>query len=262
MTRKLEFHVEVQELNESGEYAPVEVQPRSTVGTGGIFQLRQGQQRRIKVFVKPVQNSGMLPIICESVVSIAVGCPVVRSELQKPLDSYQEDDLNKLKEKWSGALAKRKEYLDRQLKNILGKSAKTEAENEREQLLVDQCVFLTEEQEYVMVPAPGSGVPGAPADNEPPEGMEQHTPVLFLNLNSDDLSTGYAETGEVPVYGTHSILPKEHGAKFFALPIVRHLTREVGAIATWDSSIHDSVCLNTVTSGKKAPQLVTQLKNT
>ena len=61
--------------------------------------------------------------------------------------------------------------------------------------------------------------------------------------------SGYGETGEVPVYGTHSILPKEHGAKFFALPIVRHLTREVGAIATWDSSIHDSMCLNTVTSG-------------
>ena len=60
---------------------------------------------------------------------------------------------------------------------------------------------------------------------------------------------GYGETGEVPVYGTHSILPKEHGAKSFALPIVRHLTREVGAIATWDSSIHESLCLNTVTSG-------------
>ena len=148
-------------------------------------------------------------------------------------------------------MAKRKEYLDRQLKTIMQKSAKTEAENEREQLLVDQCVFLTEEQEYVMVPAPGSGVPGAPAEPniEPPEGMEQHTPVLFLDLNSDDLSTGYAETGEVPVYGTHSILPKEHGAKFFALPVVRHLTNQVGAIATWDSSIHDSVCLNTVSSG-------------
>ena len=57
-------------------------------------------------------------------------------------------------------MAKRKEYLDRQLKAIMHKSDKTEAENEREQLLVDQCVFLTEEQEYVMVPAPGSGVPG------------------------------------------------------------------------------------------------------
>ena len=68
--------------------------------------------------------------------------------------------MTKLKDKWSEALAKRKEYLDRQLKAIMQKSAKTEAENEREQLLVDQCVFLTEEQEYVMVPAPGSGVPG------------------------------------------------------------------------------------------------------
>ena len=40
------------------------------------------------------------------------------------------------------------------------KSDKTEAESEREQLLVDQCVFLTEEQVFVRVPAPGSGVPG------------------------------------------------------------------------------------------------------
>ena len=70
------------------------------------------------------------------------------------------------------------------------KSEKTDAEKEREQLLVDQSVFLTEEQQFVMVPDPGSGVPGAPADNEPAEGMEQHSPVLFLDLNSDDLSTG------------------------------------------------------------------------
>jgi hypothetical protein len=51
----------------------------------------------------------MLPIICQSVVSISVGCPVVRSELQKALDSYQEDDLNRLRQRWSDALAKRRE---------------------------------------------------------------------------------------------------------------------------------------------------------
>ena len=34
---------------------------------------------------------------------------VVRSELQKALDSYQEDDLNRLRQRWSDALAKRKE---------------------------------------------------------------------------------------------------------------------------------------------------------
>ena len=43
-----------------------------------------------------------------------------------------------------------------------------------------------------MVPGPGSGVPGAPAGDYDhiPDGMEQHSPVLFLDLNADDLSTG------------------------------------------------------------------------
>ncbi len=109
MTRKLEFFVEVQELGESGDYVPVEVQPRNDVGAGGIFQLRQGQQRRIVVSVKPVANSGTLPIICESVTNVSVGSPCARSKLQRPLDSYQEEDLNRLRKKWIEALARRKE---------------------------------------------------------------------------------------------------------------------------------------------------------
>ena len=54
LTRKLEFHVEVQELNDSGQYVPVEVQPRTNVGTGGIFQLRQGNKfyDKLKDFAK------------------------------------------------------------------------------------------------------------------------------------------------------------------------------------------------------------------
>ena len=67
---------------------------------------------------------------------------------------------------------------------------KTESELEREQSLVEQSFCLTEERRFVMVPGPGSGVPGAPADWEPPDGMEHHSPVLFLDLNADDLSTG------------------------------------------------------------------------
>ena len=66
------------------------------------------------------------------------------------------------------------------------------------------------------------------------------------------LIIGYAESGEVPIYGQNSILPKEHAQKFFNLPIVRFVRKQLqcGAIATWDSSIHDSTCLNTVTSGR------------
>lgn len=82
------------------------------------------------------------------------------------------------------------QYLDAQITKYLNKNVKTEAEIEREESLVEQKFFLTEERHFVMVPAPGSGVPGAPADWDPPEGMEQHTPVLFLDLNADDFSTG------------------------------------------------------------------------
>ena len=32
-------------------------------------------------------------------------------------------------------------------------------------------------------------------------------------LNETPFSSGYAQTGEVPVVGHNSILPKEHGAK-------------------------------------------------
>ena len=75
---------------------------------------------------------------------------------------------------------------------------------------------------------------------------------MKFNTITTLLFVGYAETGEVPIYGQNSILPKEHAQKFFNLPIVRFLRKQLqcGAIATWDSSIHDSACLNTVTSGK------------
>lgn len=78
LTRKIELWVEIQELNEQGEYSPVEVITKPDILTGGIYQLRQGQQRRIQVRVKPVQNSGTLPIICQSIVSIAIGSVSMR----------------------------------------------------------------------------------------------------------------------------------------------------------------------------------------
>lgn len=41
---------------------------------------------------------------------------------------------------------------------------KSEEDVEREARLVEQWVGLTEERNAVLVPAPGSGIPGAPAD--------------------------------------------------------------------------------------------------
>ncbi|XP_076246434.1 kinesin-like protein KIF13A isoform X5 [Calliopsis andreniformis] len=250
LTRKIELWVEIQELNEQGEYSPVEVVVKPDTWTGGIYQLRQGQQRRIQVRVKPVQNSGTLPIICQSILNIAVGSVSVRNRLQIPLDSYQDEDLSLLREKWSEALMRRRQYLDQQIQKLINKQDKTEQDKEREQSLVDQWVSLTEERNAVLVPAAGSGIPGAPADWNPPAGMEPHIPVLFLDLNADDLSA-HQSGEEVPVTGLNSILPKEHGNKFYNLPIIRRVEKDVCAIAAWDSSIHDNIHLNKLTDANE-----------
>ncbi|XP_046672118.1 kinesin-like protein KIF13A isoform X2 [Homalodisca vitripennis] len=259
LTRKIELWVEVQELTEMGEYAAVEVAARTDVLTGGVYQLRQGQQRRVQVRVRPVQQSGTLPIICHSIVSIAVGSVIKRSRLQKALDSYQEEDLAVLREKWSDALMRRRQYLDQQINRIINKTDKTESDQEREQSLVDQWVSLTEERNAVLVPSPGSGIPGAPADWQPPPGMEPHIPVLFLDLNTDDLSGQggqWADVEQLPVAGLNSILSKEHGNKFYNLPLIKHLDKDVGAVAAWDSSVHDSDYLNRVTESNERVYLI------
>ncbi|XP_031431833.1 LOW QUALITY PROTEIN: kinesin-like protein KIF13A [Clupea harengus] len=257
VSRQLELWVSIQELNEQGEYSAVELSPAKDVNTGGVFQLRQGHSRRLLVCVRPVQFSGTLPLLVEALLSVSVGCVSVRStKLQRPLDSYQEedgevdsyqeDDLNCVRQRWSEALVKRREYLDEQIKKIINKPDKSEEDMEREARLVEQWVGLTEERNAVLVPAPGSGIPGAPAHWTPSPGMEVHTPVLFLDLNADSLAVSDQLTGP-QIAGVNSILPKEHGSQFFYLPIIRHSDEEVSGVCSWDSSIHDSPHLNRIT---------------
>ncbi|XP_075069218.1 kinesin-like protein KIF13A isoform X3 [Mixophyes fleayi] len=273
VTRRIETWISIHELNENGEYMSVELNQAKDVNTGGVFQLRQGHSRRIQVTVKPVQNSGTLPLMVEAILSVSMGCISARStKLQRGLDSYQknddvggddmdsyqEEDLNCVRERWSEALIKRREYLDEQIQKIINKQEKTEDDIEREARLVEQWVGLTEERNAVLVPAPGSGIPGAPAHWTPPAGMEAHIPVLFLDLNADDLSANEQLVGSHAA-GVNSILPKEHGSQFYYLPIIKHSDEEVSATASWDSAIHDSVHLNRVTPQNERIYLIVKV---
>lgn len=101
--RRLELWVQVLELNDGGEFVPVEVTPAKEVRTGGVFRLRQvrlwfergciyvcmwvyvyvnahipyicvqGQSRRIQVEVRSVPDSGTMPLMAECVLSVHVG---------------------------------------------------------------------------------------------------------------------------------------------------------------------------------------------
>ncbi|XP_044151582.1 kinesin-like protein KIF13A isoform X2 [Bufo gargarizans] len=259
VTRLIELWISIYELNENGEYMSVELHQANDVNTGGVFQLRQGHSRRVQVTVKPVQNSGTLPLMVEAILSVSIGCITARStKLQRGLDSYQEEDLNCVRDRWSDALIKRKEYLDEHIQKIINKQEKTEDDIEREARLVEQWVGLTEERNAVLVPAPGSGIPGAPADWTPPAGMEAHIPVLFLDLNADDLSANEQLVGSHAA-GVNSILPKEHGSQFYYLPIIKHSDEEVSATASWDSAIHDSVHLNRITPQNERIYLIVKV---
>jgi Kinesin protein len=72
-----------------------------------------------------------------------------------------------------------------------------------------------------------------------------HNELIFA---ADDLSS--LNMGEeLTVCGLNSILPKEHGNKFYNLPILRQQEKDVCAVAAWDSSLHDCLHLNKVTEG-------------
>ncbi|NXT73320.1 KI13B protein, partial [Zapornia atra] len=159
-----------------------------------MFSLGQGQSRRIQVEVRSVQESGTLPLMEESILSVGIGCVQIKhakaqkvpenyQEEEDEMDSYQDRDLERLRRKWLCALTKRQEYLDQQLQKLVGKPDKTEDDADREAQLLEMRLTLTEERNAVMVPSAGSGIPGAPAEWTPVPGMETHIPVIFLDLN-------------------------------------------------------------------------------
>ncbi|NXC42309.1 KI13B protein, partial [Penelope pileata] len=266
VTRKVELWVQILELNENGEYCPVEVTPAKDVCTGGIFQLRQGQSRRIQVQVKSVQESGTLPLMEESILSVGIGCvqikhaksqkvPEIYQEEDDEMDSYQDRDLERLRRKWLCALTKRQEYLDQQLQKLVGKPDKTEDDADREAQLLEMRLTLTEERNAVMVPSAGSGIPGAPAEWTPVPGMETHIPVIFLDLNADDFSS-QDNLDDPEAGGWDATLVAEEEEEFFELQIVKHHDSEVKVEASWDSTVHDCIQLSKGTAADERVYLI------
>ncbi|XP_078130791.1 kinesin-like protein KIF13B isoform X1 [Sander vitreus] len=256
VTRSLELWVQLSELNEAGEFCAVEVLPAKDVRTGGVFQLRQGQSRRVQVKVRSVPDSGTMPLIATSILSVSIGDVKIRqahlskgSESQwggdEEMDSYQELDLERMREQWLATLTQRQEYLDQQLQKIVCKPDKSEDDVERESQLLECRLTLTEERNAVLVPSAGSGIPGAPVERVPIPGMETHIPVLFLDLSADDFQ---ASLSAPLAGGLDALLSGEEEDEFFDLHIVKRYDPEVKVEASWDSTVHKCPQLSRVMS--------------
>ncbi|XP_062293668.1 kinesin-like protein KIF13B isoform X1 [Scomber scombrus] len=254
VTRRLELWVQLMELNEAGEFTAVEVLPAKDVRTGGIFQLRQGQSRRVQVEVRSVADSGTMPLITASILSVSIGdVKVQQARLSKgsesqwgadeDMDSYQEVDLERMREQWLVILTQRQEYLDQQLQKIVSKPDKSEDDVERESQLLECRLTLTEERNAVLVPSAGSGIPGAPVERVPVPGMETHIPVLFLDLSADDFQ---ASLSAPLAGGLDAFLEGEDEDEYFDLQMVKHYDPEVKVEASWDSTVHECTQLSRV----------------
>uniref|UniRef100_A0A8C6V1K7 Kinesin family member 13Bb n=1 Tax=Neogobius melanostomus TaxID=47308 RepID=A0A8C6V1K7_9GOBI len=235
VTRRLELWVQVMELNDAGEFMPVEVTPAKDVRTGGIFQLRQGQSRRVQVEVRSVPDSGTMPLIAASIVSVSIGDVKVRQAQQsRGGETNWEVDLERMRQQWLLILTQRQEYLDQQLQKIVSKPDKSEDDVERESQLLECRLTLTEERNAVLVPSAGSGIPGAPVERVPVSGMETHIPVLFLDLSVPALGSSR--------WGLDALLNAEDEDEFFDLHIVKHYEPKVEA--SWDSTVHECPALS------------------
>ena len=212
------------------------------------MQLRQGQARRIVVKLRPVHNSGQLPLVLEEVVAVEVGGIVSRNKLQRPLESYQEEDLTRLREVWGETVEGMKERLDDQIHDLAKKGGKNEEENKErhrklEQSLIERKNCIMEELNQAVVPRPASKVSDVHLS-----GMERRAPVLFLHTSTLDSRDDLNQLEEhLPTVGESTFLPKETGGEFHGLQLLEQgRAGEVGVTAAWDSSVH-GIHLNRVT---------------
>uniref|UniRef100_A0A914C1N4 Kinesin motor domain-containing protein n=1 Tax=Acrobeloides nanus TaxID=290746 RepID=A0A914C1N4_9BILA len=258
VTKKIELWVDIKELNENGEYCSVEVNSNPNVLTGGVYQLRQGIQRRIVVRVRSLEDSY---ITVSDITSVAIGSIVVVNPADEtfntPLDSYAEVGLEQLRQKWNQALLARQQYLEQQINKMSKAPDKTPLDTEREQSLISQWVALTEERNAVYFPPPNSNIPGAPADWLPPPGIESHVPILFLDTNPDYLCATDEPVNDYDlsnqIIGANVVLPYESYDQMTMLPILEHDNIEMTATCSWDSSIHSCPSLNRASAN---PELI------
>jgi hypothetical protein len=197
VSKSFEINIKILELNSEGVWRPVEVKIGDQLNkTGGIYQLKQGQSRQISVAVSQVRQGGtmyyngmLFGLEAHKIDKISIGCVQGLDMGLNPLDSYQELDLTRLKDKCRRILDNRKHYLHSQLKQQINNDSgnRSDDDKERYESLCKQLGELGEEQVALDAPHENSHLPGSTIKWTPADGMEEHVPILFLDLDESKL---------------------------------------------------------------------------
>ena len=224
------------ELNVEGDYIPVELKD-THITSGGAYQLKQGQSRKIQVSVQSIQSSG--PIELGSIHSVEIGSIHVRSKQDTPMDSFQEVDLNTMKEIWSRTLIQRRDYLDGEMQELMNKRDKNSEDIVKETKLIDEWLALQQERNLLEHSDFGELL-GMSKNWKLPVGYEPRAPILYINIiNEGDMlhRSGY--------------LQGENDDNMIPLKFKHEPLSKLDAIATWDSSDHEDMHLRSITTPKE-----------
>ena len=222
------------ELNVEGEHMPVELKESAQSLCGGTYQLKQRHGRKIQISVQNVQSSGRTEL--GSIQSVEIGSVIVRAKQDVPLDSFQEQDFNIMKERWGQMLLLRKDYLDSEMKILMDKRDKTSEDVERETKLIDEWLQMQQERN-VLVHSDFSQMLGMSKNWYLPLGYESRPPIIFIDVEND------------LVHKTGSILG-ENDSHMIPLKFKLESSSKLDAIATWDATDHEDKHLMCLTATK------------
>ncbi|CAF4119788.1 unnamed protein product, partial [Rotaria sp. Silwood2] len=253
--RHIQYAVEIHELDASGRWEPVEVDAQQSQNiSGGVYRLRQGQSKRLVARLRVLPQSGTMPLVLHAIRSVEIGSISTRKmNAPRQLDSYQDEELQCLRHEWLDLIEKRKLYLESEVKMLSQQTNKTSNDIERETTLLEQLVRLAEERNFAEFPPPGSGIPGSPPCWTPPVTIEEHRPLIFLNLDPVNMNT------ENDTAGLKATLSEENKNDMFRLPLLHHASDEVRAVAQWDPSIHEATEMNRVTSSNTIIYMIVKI---
>ena len=196
-----------------------------------------------------------MPLVLHAIRSVEIGSISMRKvNAPRQLDSYQDEELQCLRHEWLDLIEKRKLYLESEIKVLSEQTGKdhfrsqthqpaispdkTPNDVERERALLEQLIRLAEERNFAEFPPPGSGIPGksiflgwrgldivlpsgSPPCWTPPATIEEHRPLIFLNLDPVNMNS------ENDTAGLKATLNEENKNDMFRLPLLHHASDEV-----------------------------------
>ncbi|UJR08835.1 hypothetical protein I4U23_013089 [Adineta vaga] len=240
--RHVQFIVEIHELDETGEWKPVQVDVDDRVISGGIYRLKQGQSKRVVTTLKLLPRSNALPFHIDTIRSVEIGSISTRKiDAPVQLDSYQEEDLQSLKQQWLGLIEKRKIHAESQLNASHQQTIKNAHDIQKENILLEELRQLAQEQDIAVLPPSLSGIPGSPAAWNPPQVIEAHRPLIFLDVDPFKMKP------TKDCAGVEATLTDEDQTKMIKLPLIQNMSDEISSIALWDPSRHNLPVMNQVT---------------